>query len=438
MSATSTTNFAGLLTEAFSRDRVFAPFERSLAKFHSSTQDWENEEPLGKGRTFPIRTKDAHATGTVSEASGSTPALKQPQVLQANVDAVQAVGIAGWTELMMSAGRGLGSIGPDVITDHVEMTTRNVMQLLNRMSLQHGSARLSVVQDTTVTSTTFVCRNPEHVLMLRDNLDIDFYDLDTGGSKQGATETIQSIDFETRTVTIGNARSLTAGWGVYQALTSAISTYGVAPFGLRAWADNGELTSSIAGLTRSTNPGVNANVITVTGTQPYSEKLMRKGINRVFFACGLEPDEAWTNKGIISEHLNHLVGDRRFTLAPGDNVPKYRIGQQEEGAIGFQNGGSFIPFRCEGDLPDREIIFIRKPMFRRHQLRAVNWIGDDSGVDGVARAVMLQLPASGGGYELSKVAILLGMVNYGNRMPKSICRISNIADEELAGDTVSI
>lgn len=436
MAATSTTNFQGLLVETFSRDRVFAPFERAFAKFHTSTMDWENEEPLGRGRTFGIRTKDAHSTGTVTEASGSTPTLRQPEVLQANVDAVQAVGVCGWTEMMISAGRGLGSLGPDVISDHIEMTTRNVMQLLNRMSLQHGTARLAVVEASTVASTTFVVRNPEHLLMLRVNMLIDFFDLDTGGAKQGATETITDLDFDTRTVTIGNARTLTAGWSIYQALTTAISTYGVAPFGLRAWADDGEFTSSIAGITRSTNPGVNANVITqATGTQPYSEKLMRKAINRIFFACGLEPDEAWTNKGIISEHLNTLVGDRRFTLAPGDNVPKYRIGYREE-EIGFQNGGTFVPFRCEGDLPDREIIFIKKSMFRRHQLRAINWIGDDSGVDGVAKAILLQLPASGGGYELSKIAILLGMVNYGNRMPKSITRVSAISDEELAGDVV--
>lgn len=436
MAVTSSSNFAGLLVEVFSRDRVFAPFERSLAKFHTSTLDWESEEPTGRGRTFPIRSKDAHSTGSVTEANNVTPTIRQPEVLQANVDAIQMVGICGWTEFMISVGQGLGTLGPDVISDHIEMTTRNVMQLLNRMSLGHGTGRLAAVEATTSSSTTFVARNPEHLLQLRVNMLIDFYDVDTSGSKQGASQTITDLDLDTRTVTIDAARSLTLNWGVYQALTSSISTYGVAPFGLRAWADNGNLTSSIAGLTRSTNPGVNANVITQSsGTQPYSEKLMRKAINRIFFACGLEPDEAWCNRGIISEHLNTLVGDRRFTLAPGDNVPKYRIGYDEQ-QIGFQAGGSFIPFRVEGDMVDREIVFLKKNMFRRHQLRAINWIGDDSGVDGVAKAVLLQLPASGGGYELSKVAILLGMTNYGNRMPKSICRVSAISDEELAGDVV--
>lgn len=435
MAATATSTFAGLLVETFSRDRVFAPFERAFAKFHESTQDWPNEEPLGKGRTFGIRTKDAHSAGTVAE-TGSTPTLRQPEILQANVDAVQIVGAVGWTELMLSAGQGLGSLGPDVLTDHIDMVTRNATQALNRMSLGHGTARLAVVEAGTSSSTTFVCRNPEHLVQLRVNMLIDFYDTDTGGSKQGNTETISDLDFETRTVTI-SSRSLTAGWGVYQALSTSVSTYGVAPFGLRAWADNGGLTSTIAGITRSSNPGVNANVISAaTGTLVYSEKLMRKAIHRIFFTCGLEPDEAWCNKGIISEHLNHLVGDRIFMLAAGDNVPKYRIGHNER-EIGFQYGGNFIPYRCDGDFPDREIVFLKKSMFRRHQLRPLNWIGDDSGVDGVAKAMLLQLPASGGGYDLAKVALLLAMVNYGNRMPKSICAVRTIADEELAGDVVT-
>lgn len=437
MAATASTTFAGLLVETFTRDKVFAPFERSMAKFHDGTQDWPDEKPLGRGRTFGIRTKDAHSVGAVSEANGTTPTLRQPEVLQANVDAVQIVGAVGWTEFMLSVGRGEGSLGPDVLTDHIDMVTRNATSCLNRLSLGHGTGRLAVVEATTSSSTTFVCRNPEHILQLRVNMTIDFYETDTGGSKQGATETISDIDFETRTVTIGNARSLTAGWGVYQALTSSISTYGTAPFGLRAWADNGALTSTIAGITRASNPGVNANVISAaTGTLLYSEKLIRKAVNRAFFACSMEPDEAWTNKGIVSEHINHLVGDRIFTLAPGDNVPKYRIGHNED-QIGFQNGGNFIPYRVEGDYPDREITFIKKSLFRRHQLRPLNWIGDGSGVEGAAKEILMQLPASGGGYELSKVALLLAMVNYGNKMPKSIVRVTTIADEELAGDTVA-
>jgi hypothetical protein len=434
MAATTAATFAGLLFETVTRDSMFIPFERAMAKFHDSTKSWPNEAPYGKGRTFGIRTKDAHSTGTAADGGG-TPTLRQPSILQANVDAVQVVGAAGWSEFFLSAGQSQGVIAADALSDHIDMTVRNVTQLLNRLSLGHGTGRLAVVESA---STYYItCRVPESVFQLRPGMTIDLYDADTSGSKQGNTETISAIDLDTRVVTTNVSASRTTGWGIYQALTSSVSTYGVAPSGLRAWADNGALTSTIAGLTRSSDTGVNANVISVPeGVTPYSEKLMRKAINRIMFSCGLEPDEAWCNKGIISEHLNHLVGDRLFTLSPSDNVPKYRIGHDER-QIGFQNGGSFIPYRCETDMPAREIIFLKKSMWRRHMLREVNWIGDDSGVDGVARAVLMQQPASGGGYDLNKVAILLGMVNYGNKMPKSMCRVTGIADEELAGDSVS-
>ena len=438
MAQTLTSNFAGLLTEAFSRDKVFAPFERAMCKFYDSIQEFPNEEPLGKGRTFGIRTKDAHAVGAGLESTAVVPTFRQPEVLQANIDAVQVIGTCSWSELMMSAGRGLGSLGPDVITDHVDMTMRNFMSCLNRLSLGHGTGRLAAVEANTSSSTTTVMRNPEGVLQLRVNMLIDYFDTDTtGGTKQGQSETISAIDFETRTIT-HSSRSLTANWGVYQALTSSVSTASVTPdtgiYGLRATADDGELTTKIYGLTRSSNPGVNATVLDVaSGTQAYSEKLMRKAVNRVLFQCGLEPDEAWTNKGIISEHLNHLVGDRTFMLGPGDNVPKYRIGQKDN-ELGFQNGGTFIPFKVDLDLPAREIVFIKRSMFRRHVLRKPNWIGDDSGIDGSAKAIMLQLPASGGSYELAKIAIMLGMMNIGNKMPKSTVRVSTLFDEELAGD----
>jgi hypothetical protein len=432
----TTSTYAGLLVEMFSRDRVFAPFERSFAKFHDMTQDFPNEAPLGKGRTFPIQTKDPHSTGAASESSGVLPTSRAPEVQQANIDAVQIVAAFSISEFMLAVSQGQGTLGPDGLSNLVEATTRNAVSCINRLSLGHGTGRLAVLE-ATANSTSQVMRNPEGILQLRANMLVDAYDTDTGGSKQlGASFTIDSLDQDTRTCVFTGALNGTAGWGIYQALTSSVSTYGVAPSGLRAWGDAGTLTSTIATITRASYPGINANVIAAaTGTIPYSEKLIRKGINRIKFRCGLQPDVAITNSGIISEHLNHLVGDRVLTLAPGQSTPNYKIGY-DQAQIGFQVGGQFIPFIEDTDFPARELVLFKKSMFRRHQLRPLNWIGDDSGADGLAKAALMQLPASGGSYELAKIAGLLAMVNYGNRMPGSICSIRTIADEELAGDTV--
>lgn len=434
MGATTTSNFTGLLTESYSRERVLLPFERRDAKFHSMTQEWPNQAPLGKGKTWPIQTKDPHSAGAASESSGVVPTVRQPTILQPNVDAVQVVAATQWSEMMLSAGRGDGSIGPDVMEMQLSATVRNAITCLNSLSLGHGTGRLAKTE-TTVNSADQIMANPEGVKQLRVNMLVDIYNADTSGAKQGNSLTINAINSDTRTVTFSASLNGTAGWGLYRALTSSVTTYGTAPFGLRAWADDGSLTSAIAGLTRSSDTGINANVIkAAAGTYAYSEKLIRKAINRAVDRCGIEPDTAICNIGIVSEHINHMVQDRILSVV-GDSVPSYRAGYDPE-KIGIQIGGKFIKYTVDRDYPGREIVFFPKSIFRRHQLRPLNWLADDSGIDGLAKAVLMQVPASGGSYALEKVAVLLGMVNYGCLMPAAIVSVQTIADEEVCGDAV--
>src|SRR5512140_829536 len=141
--------YAGLLVEMFSRDKVFAPFERRDAKFHDLCQDFDNEAPLGKGRTFGIRTKDPHSTGAAAESTGVLPTSRAPEVLQANVDAVQIVAAFSISEFMLAVGQGQGTLGPDAVADLVDATTRNAVSCMNRLSLGHGTGRLAVFENTT-------------------------------------------------------------------------------------------------------------------------------------------------------------------------------------------------------------------------------------------------------------------------------------------------
>jgi hypothetical protein len=436
---TTTANLPNILVRTYNREGYIAPHERHMAKFYDTTEDFEDGgKPVGSARYFGIRTKDSHATGGTAEA-GDLPTFSAPSVLQASVTGVQVSASVAWSELMMLVGQAEGSIyAEDIIDDHVKMTVRNMMTRLNSLTLGHGTGRLAAVQTTTTSATTFIARLPEHVLQLREGMLVDFYDTDTSGSKQGASQTIVSINFETRTVTINNGRSLTADWGIYKALSSTVSSYGVAPNGLRGIVDDGDLAATIFGITRSSNPQVNATELNASGgLQDYTEKLVRKGINRIFFQTGLEPDEIWMNQGILSEHLNHLVGDRIYQLGPNDNVPKYRIGQNLMD-IGFQHNGRFIPFKIESDLPARELFIITKNLFRRHVLRKANWIGDNIGPDGSPTAVLMQAPASAGQtYSLQKIAGMLWVGNMAHLQPKANTVINEISDEELAGDAAA-
>ncbi len=430
---TTTANLPNILTRTYNREEYFAPHERIMTQFLDSVEDFpDGGKPLGAERRFGIRTADSHATGGTPE-SGDLPAFSPPQVLQAVVTAVQVSASCSWSELMLLVATGEGTLGEDIIDDHVKMTTRNLMTHLNFLTLGHGTGRLAVVEATTVASTTFVVRTPEHMVQLRKGMLVDFFNLDTGGAKQGASQTIVALNFETRTVTIDAARSLTAGWGVYRALSTAVSSYGIAPNGLRGLADNGALTATIMGITRASDPDVNATVLTAGGgRQSYSEKFVRKLLNRIFYATGLEADEIWMNHGVRAEHLNHLTPNRVYQQT-GNEVPSYRIGNKME--LGIEHNGKFVPYRVEGDFPANEMVAVTKSLFRRHILRKANWIGDGVGPDGSPAAVLMQAPASSGqSYSLQKVAGMLWAGNIAHLQPKALASGREIFDEELAGD----
>lgn len=428
MAVLSKTTVANILAHTYSEEKYLAPHERFMTKFWDTVQDFEDGgEPVGTDRIWEVVTGDSHSA--VAGAEGADlPTFNAPTSIQCLISALQYMASVAWTDLILSVAKAPGLVTKmNVIDRYVEMTTRNFYQMLNRHTLTHNTARIGVVEATTSSATTFVCRNPEHVLMFRVGLPIDFYDTDTSGSKQAASEAVQAINFETRTITIANARSLTAGWSIYRA-----GEYGLGMTGLMGIVDNATKQASVFGQARSSYPALNATVLTASGgTQPYSEKLVRKALNRIFYLSGVEATEIWTNRGIIGEHLNSLTGNRIF-MQTGDGVPSYQTGAKEE-KLGFVHAGKTIPFKVESDLPARALFAIHKPYFRRHILRKPSWIGDDTGADGASSPILMQAPATTT-YSTNKIAGLLGFLAMANVQPKANAAVVEIADEELAGD----
>lgn len=433
MADITTSSLANILARTYLRQTYLAPHERFMTKFYDAVKDMEDGGDLvGADRRFEIVTGDSHAVAGTAE-SGDLPTFGAPSSLQAAVSPVTIAGSLAFSDLMLAVGRGEGTVSRmEVIGRYVDMTTRNFYTALNRHTLGHGTGRMAVIQTTTDTLTTFVCRRPECAFQLRKNMTIDFFDTDTSGSKQGATETIASINPETRTVTIGNARTLTAGWGVYKANTSSVSEYGVATNGLRNIVDDGTLSATLFGITRSSNPDVNATVLTASGgLQSYSEALVRKAINRIRTNTGLMPDMIWTNTGIVGEHLNSLTGSRVFQTT-GAGVPVYQIGHDEE-KIGFMHNGTMIPFKIDMDLPAREMRIVTQRLFRRMVARPANWIGDATGPDGSVTPILLQAPSTTT-YSLRRIGGLEWIGNLAHLQPKANSAITEVSDYELCGD----
>ena len=437
MAATTTSNLSGILARTYTTDNWWVPFERNATVFLDQIEDFaQNDEPLGAARYFRLWFADPQASGSIAEGA-QYPDPEQPDVEQGSVNAVEVAATFSITELMLEQAQGNGVLDTDIVHAHVLAATRNLFSDINRWTVAgHTTARLAVVESSTVTSTTFVCRNPEHVVQLRPGMKIGFYDTDTSGSLQGAVETIQSIAFSTRTVTIGNARTLTAGWGVYKAVSSTATTYGNGIQGARGVADNAPLQASIYGLARSSEPRLNGQVFTAgNGTETYSEKLLREMCHRLYHEVGVEDEsmQFWMNTGVLSEHYNYTTPDRVFNQGVSGPVPTYDVGEQDK--PGFHYRGKKIPFMVDGDIPAREIMLLTVGMFRRHILRRASWVGDDTGVGGSSAPVLLQVPGTDN-YKSAKVAMQSWMGNIVHLFPAATARRTGIADQELAGDTV--
>jgi hypothetical protein len=437
---TDTTAVANILATTYSRERYIAPHERHMTPFLDTVEEFDNGgEPVGRSRKFEIVTKDSHSSGAQAEAA-AWPTFITPASLNGEITAKPVNAAVAWSDLMLAVGQGDGLIHQlDIIDRYVQMTVRNLMSNLNRLSLGTPTAYITTVQDTTDTLTTFVAANPEGVLGLREGMIIAFDN--ASGTFQGNTQQIVSINFETRTVTIDAARTLTAGWRVFKATVDTGTTastsnteYNKGLLGLRATVSNGDYGTTYAGITRSSDPQVNATVVApTTGTQSYSESLVRKLYNRIRFANGQEPTEAWTNLGVLSEHLNYMTPNRMSVVGTGDKVPGYGIGH-DEAKLGFHFGGKFIQFKVDQDLPARELYLITKENFRKHILRKSNWYGDNVGPDGSSSPQLLQMPATSN-YAAAKIACLGWMGELANVQPKANAVGRKIYDAEVAGDS---
>lgn len=420
MALGSTSTLSYIMATVYSQEKYIAPHERQKARFWDAAQELKDGgEITGSGFKFVIETKGSHANGSVAE-SADIPTYEAPVGLVAEVDNIQWASGLSFSEYALRVIKEKGVIGArNVIADGVRRTMREHGMLMNRLSLGASTARIAVVDATTDTLTTFVARMPEHTRQLREGMRIDF--VDSSGVKQGATETIDTINHETRTVTIGSNRTLTAGWGVVQAGSTLLGMSG-----LRGTVDDGTYQTVIYGLTKATDVEVKGQVLDATaGTQTISEALVRKGCSRIEDMIDIGPDEAWCNQSVVNAYLDQLTPSRIFSVS-GSGVPSYDTGNKAK--QGFTYNGKFVEFKVDRDLPVRELFLTPRELWRKHLTAKTNWVGDGTGENGSSSPVFLQATAaSGTGYSLAKHGGLYGAGALACLQPKGTLVIRSIA-----------
>lgn len=421
------------LVQVYQRETTIEPFERIAVPFLDGIVEGARLGAKGGNEVqFLIRLADGYGIGAPNDG-GDWAEARDPDAIKATVGKAQLDAALKITVEAEAAGEGEGSFTGDLLAEAVKACMRTYMYQKNIMALGHGTGRIAVVAADAVATDTVVFDGPEFCFQLRRNQFVEFANLDTGGTVQNLgggvlAVKVTDIDFLTHTVTFDQNVTVSSGWGAYIA-----GTYGKRRMnGLRNIVDDGDLTSTVFGITRADHPAVNATVIDPGSLQDYSESLVYDALTQQSQKTDIAVTEAWMNEGIRSEHYRATLPDRQFMIQGGAaDVPAYNSGANQ-GELAFHWNGAKIPYKCDRNMPAREMYFVYKEGFKRHVLIQDDWMRD-GGAGGNAKLWMA--PAAGGTtYSNTMIGSLQGNMNLSHNHTNVNLAIKNIRDRALARD----
>lgn len=340
---TKTTALAALAL-GYDREGYIAKHERNMCQFYTTVKSWPGQALHGRSKNWAIKTKNSHAAAVIAEG-GDYPVDAGQSWMLASVTPVEVAGSATITELLAVIGQGQEWLGgeTDAAQTIVKDAIKDALVALNRQTIGDSSGVIGIVASTTDTSTTVPLAWPDGGFRFRNNFSVDFFDTRTGGSKQGASQVADFVNYRAPSLTIDAARTLTADWVIVRT-----GEYGISLEGLQAICDDGDLTSTLFGLTRSTNPDINAlDFDPGSGQQPWSEDLIDQMFIQLTQIADVEPDALWCNDGMPVAHRRALAGSRILMGPNGDGVPAYQFGHNTDQMF-YQYNGRKVPSRSIG------------------------------------------------------------------------------------------
>ena len=373
---------------------------------------------------FPFAT--SQVIGSPGDGA-AVPTKTAPEDVAGTVNVGTFVGGFDITAIVEAVGTESGSFNGSVIKRRAKEAINDTTKHMNRIYAgTHGSGRLAQVEATTDTLTTFVGKLPLGVLLLRKNMLIQFYSLDSGGSQRGSgTQKITKIVPATRTVTIDTAITLTADDHVYIS-----GDYGSAkmPNGLRGLVDDGTNLTSLHGVSRSTYEEMKSTVLGASGVKrDLTEDLLVDLAHAVRQKSGRSINLLVMNWGQLAKYLKFVRADRRFNVN-GAGVIKGDTGYKDLPT--FYLGGQNVEILPSEDVAPREVYGLDTTQIRRIVARKLSWYE-------VNGSMFQQSIATGGGsYAFSKEANLLGLENLATYLPGAHGRIEDLNDKQLCGSSV--
>lgn len=430
MGESTVTNSANALRRAYVPG-FFKALEDHSLNLWKLTSEFQQSKAIGEGLYFPfIGYSPKNLSGSSTGNTLFRDTVQRGQI-QGSVAPIEVAANFKISALLKNVGTKDGAFNGGEYAQHVEETSGDLAKGLNRFAaISHGTCRLAVVE-TTVTSTQFVAEcsetNPYGVSNLMVGDTISNYPDDTSGSVINDGYRITAIDPETRTVTVDNSATWTAGTMIYRT-----GMRGLAMNGLRNLIATSAVAANLHGQARGTYSYLNAvlkNIYSGGNPRDLTEEDIRTTLNRVKGNGGEGLDVLAGNPGVADSFLRINATLRQYNVLKGE-VFNQTLGKDPSKMVfGFE--GSNLRFFQDNNLQPRTLYLLRKGALRKFEAMPMGWFDDDG------KMLRQVVGISGGvvGHRAAWEAQMGWQGNLGIQEPNQVGLITGVIDT-FNGDTV--
>lgn len=436
MSVQDTVAVSEWMQETYPQKEYFRPYQDDYTPLLTDLEECPDEPIKGKRWNVPLYMATAWNVRTGAEG-GPQAEVESDSEVQGQVTAQEFKGTVMLTELLERVGVAGSHFNGGALNHQMKQNTGDLAKLMQIHLWGHGTGRIGVI-DVTATSATHKLRLPWAWTRVRRNMRVDFYNTDTGGSKQGASQKIirvlrnvtgdgQAAGYNTYAgeITLDASRALTAGWGIYPK-----GDYGYAPNGIDGLVGSETVAPTFLTKSRATYPDLNTNVLHNSGEpRDLTFDLMQEMADAIYHQ-GSEIDQIRCNTGLMNAYANLHVADKRYTVVNGA-YPKY-IGGFKEGDLVFAYDKVTTVIKKDPQCQARVMKFLSlKDSFYKHTVAELGFLNRGGNI-------LLPVPtAGGGGYDYSIQARLYAVCNISCFNPTANGSLEDLKDRTIAGDQIA-
>lgn len=398
--------------------------EREYCPAFEDLEDLTEWQDQGRYKSFAMyfNSPKNFTAAAQSTQTGTTGIRNQQNATDATVE------VLGWiliSQMIMSVGKDAKSttLGRAELKQQMKDVLKDVNQIQGRwFASGHATGAIGKVLDAVVASTTINLAAPYFARAIMKGDRLDAWTADSSGTQQITAATVTNVNNTTRALTVASAVSCDAGSYLY-----ITGTYGLNFNGYQGMIDNGVFQASLHGLSRTTYPDMNAQVVDITsGGAPQS--LAENDIIRLLqlqWDQGGMPTKCVAGPGFAQAYLGITNPDRRYNTPQG-KTNKYALGYKASDLLIMTQNGE-IPYEPDPNVDPRTAYFYAPENFRLMRGLRMGWLGGDD--------MLKPLPTTTG-YSTDQIAMMAGHINALCLEPWRTGALRGFKDAFGAGDTL--